>query len=224
MLQQTQVNTASSYFQSWMKKFPSVDKVAFANIDTVLKLWEGLGYYQRAHNIHKTAQTIHKKYNGIFPKTYDELISLKGIGDYTASAILSIAYDQPYPAIDGNLKRVIARLYGVKDSKHIIKESKRNISILMKNYSPSIINQSLMDLGREICLPVNPKCIICPVKKYCKGFNSNLIDQYTFKKKRKSLLFMTLRLGLFLKIINYLLQKEKIRDYLEGYGNYLVEN
>ena len=216
MLQQTQVNTASSYFKSWMKKFPSVDKVASANIDTILKLWEGLGYYQRAHNIYHTAQTIHKKYNGIFPKTYDELISLKGIGDYTASAILSIAYDQPYPAIDGNLKRVIARLYGVKDSKHIIKESKRYISILMKNHSPSIINQSLMDLGREICLPVNPKCIICPVKKYCKGFNSNLIDKYTFKKNRKKLPIHDVAVGLIFKNNKLLIAKRKNKGLLGG--------
>ena len=216
MLQQTQVNTASSYFKPWMKKFPSVDKVASANIDTILKLWEGLGYYQRAHNIYHTAQTIHKKYNGIFPKTYDELISFKGIGDYTASAILSIAYDQPYPAIDGNLKRVIARLYGVKDSKHIIKESKRYISILMKNHSPSIINQSLMDLGREICLPVNPKCIICPVKKYCKGFNSNLIDKFTFKKKRKKLPIHDVAVGLIFKNNKLLIAKRKNKGLLGG--------
>ena len=116
MLQQTQVAIVEPYFRSWMKQFPSIKTLSKSQIDDVLKAWEGLGYYQRAHNILFTAQTITSKYNGVFPETYDKLIDLKGIGDYTASAILSIAYNKPYPAIDGNLKRVLSRLYTIKQS------------------------------------------------------------------------------------------------------------
>ena len=109
MLQQTQVKTAINYYNKWMNALPSVDDVAKTNIDTILKLWEGLGYYKRAHNLHESSKIIVKKHNSKIPNNYNDLINLKGIGDYTASAILSIAFDKRYPAIDGNLKRDISR-------------------------------------------------------------------------------------------------------------------
>ena len=115
MLQQTQVITVKGYYNKWIEKFPTIQKLADTNIDNILKIWEGLGYYQRAHNIHTTAKIIINKYNGKIPNSYIDLIKLRGIGDYTASAILSIAYNKSYPAIDGNLKRVISRLYMIDD-------------------------------------------------------------------------------------------------------------
>ena len=129
MLQQTQVNTVIQYYNKWIISFPDVKTVAKAKIQEILKLWEGLGYYQRAHNIHETAKTIINQYNGKFPTDFNELIKLKGIGDYTASAIMSIVYNQPYPAVDGNLKRVIARLKGIDNFKNIIPTSISSISL-----------------------------------------------------------------------------------------------
>ena len=216
MLQQTQVATVEPYFKSWMKQFPSIKTLSKSQIDDVLKAWEGLGYYQRAHNILFTAQTITSKYNGVFPETYDKLIDLKGIGDYTASAILSIAYNKPYPAIDGNLKRVIARLYGVHDLKDIIKKSKKHIADLMINENPSIINQSLMDLGREICKPKKPKCIDCPVKKFCIGFNNKLIEKFSFKPKTKKIPTFDVSVGLIINNNHFLISKRKKNGLLGG--------
>lgn len=216
MLQQTQVKTAESYFISWMKKFPTVRDLSHSNIDDVLKSWEGLGYYQRAHNIFFTAQVVQNKFNGVFPKTYNELIELKGIGDYTASAIMSIAYNKPYPAIDGNLKRVIARIYGISDFKNIIKESKKYIARLMDNHNSSIINQSLMDLGRVVCLPKNPKCPICPVKQFCKGFYNQSIEKYSFKKKSKQYPTFDVSVGLIINNDKILIAKRKKNGLLGG--------
>ncbi len=216
MLQQTQVKTAASYFTSWMKKFPTVRHLSQSNIDDLLKSWEGLGYYQRAHNIFFTAQVIQNQFNGVFPKTYNELIQLKGIGDYTASAIMSIAYNKPYPAIDGNLKRVIARIYGISNFKNIIKDSKEYISRLMKNYNPSVINQSLMDLGREVCLPKNPKCSICPVQQFCKGFNNQSIEKYSLKKKSKLYPTLDVSVGLIVDNEKILISKRKKNGLLGG--------
>jgi A/G-specific adenine glycosylase len=216
MLQQTQVSTATPYFNSWMNKFPCVKSVAKAQIDDILKVWEGLGYYQRAHNIFFTAQTITNKYKGVFPKTYDELIQLKGVGDYTASAIMSIAYNKPYPSIDGNLKRVIARLCGINDFNTIVEQSKKYISNLMIYKNPSIINQSLMDLGREVCTPKNPKCIICPINTFCIGFNNNLIEKFSIKPKTKKIPIFDVSVGLIMKNNNILISKRKKAGLLGG--------
>ena len=127
MLQQTQVNTVIQYYNKWIIAFPDVKAVAKSDVQKILKLWEGLGYYQRAHNIHETAKIVVKKYKGKFPQNYNDLLKLKGIGDYTASAIMSIVYNKPYPAIDGNLKRSIARLQGIDDFKNIIPISKNYV-------------------------------------------------------------------------------------------------
>ena len=228
MLQQTQVLTAAPYFLAWMKKFPTVNSVAIAHIDDLLKSWEGLGYYQRAHNILFAAQSIMNKYNGFFPKKYEELIELKGIGDYTASAIMSIAYNKPYPAIDGNLKRVVARLYGVNDLKNIIKKSKEHILDLMTNQNPSIINQSLMDLGREICKPKKPKCADCPVKEFCIAFNNQLIDKFSLKTKAKKIPAFDVSVGLIIKNNHILISKRKKNGLLGGLwelpGGKLIKN
>ena len=228
MLQQTQTLTATPYFLTWMKKFPTVNSVAIADIDDLLKSWEGLGYYQRAHNILSSAQSIMNQHNGFFPKKYDELIELKGIGDYTASAIMSIAYNKPYPAIDGNLKRVIARLYGVNDLKNIIKKSKERVADLMTNQSPSIINQSLMDLGREICKPKKPKCADCPVKKFCIAFNNQLINKFSIKTKTKKIPTFDVSVGLIIKNNHILISKRKKNGLLGGLwelpGGKLIKN
>jgi len=215
ILQQTQVKTGKKYYIKWMRKFPTVKKLASSNIDKVLKAWEGLGYYQRAHNLHFTSKIINNKYNKKIPNTYDELVQLKGIGDYTASAILSIAYDKPYAAIDGNIKRVMSRLYMIDNKKEIISFSKLKIEKNMKYFSPSDINQSLMDLGREICKPKNPKCLICPIHNYCLAFKKNKISLFPPKKIPKKTPIFNVIVGI-IWLDNKLLISKRKKDGLLG--------
>jgi A/G-specific adenine glycosylase len=216
MLQQTKVNTVIKYYNTWMHNFKNIESIASSSIDNILKLWEGLGYYQRAHNIHETSKTIISKYNGKLPETYEELILLKGIGDYTASAILSISNNQSYPAIDGNLKRVIARLAGIDDFKNIVPKSKEYVSQLMDNYKPSIINQSIMDLGREICISKNPKCTICPLSSQCAAYIQKSISRYSLKSKHKVIPNYDVAVGMIWKDNQILISKRKKKGLLGG--------
>tara|TARA_Y100000590_G_scaffold451941_1_gene594202 strand:+ start:708 stop:1763 length:1056 start_codon:yes stop_codon:yes gene_type:complete len=216
MLQQTQVKTVIPYYNKWMKSFSSIDLVAKAHIDIILKHWEGLGYYRRAHNLHQTAQTVVENFESTIPNNYNKIIKLNGIGDYTASAILSIAYNKKYPAIDGNLKRVISRIIGISDFKNVISKSKQYVLELMEYNQPSLINQSLMDLGREICVSKNPKCDICPVSKYCKAFCLNKISFYSFKNITKPKPLYNISVGIIWKNNKILINKRKKGGILGG--------
>ena len=215
MLQQTQVKTAINYYNQWINTLPSVEDVAQANIDTILKLWEGLGYYKRAHNIHDTAQIILKKYNSQIPNDYNELISLKGIGDYTASAILSIAFNQRYPAVDGNLKRVISRLK-THNNIQLKKSIKKIILNLMINSDAGEINQALMDLGREVCTSNQPKCQLCPLISICKAFKTRQIEKYPEKVAKKPKPEFDVIVGMIYKNNNFLISKRKKDGFLGG--------
>lgn len=216
MLQQTKVSTVINYYNRWMMHFKDIESVSNSSIDKILKMWEGLGYYQRAHNIHETSKIVVSRYDGRLPENYDELISLKGIGDYTASAILSISHDQLYPAIDGNLKRVIARLAGIDDFKNIISQSKQYVSRLMKSCKPSIINQAIMDLGREICIPKNPKCDFCPLSSECKAYIQESIDKYSIKSYYKAVPSYDVAVGMIWKNNRILISKRKKDGLLGG--------
>ena len=216
MLQQTQVNTVVAYYNKWMEVLPTISQLALADIEKILKLWEGLGYYQRAHNIHESAKILVKKHDSIIPNNYIDLIDLRGIGDYTASAILSIAYAQKYPAIDSNLKRVISRLAGISNSRNIISESKNFVMDLMNYYNPGDINQSLMDLGREVCLPNNPKCSICPIDKHCIANTSNKVSLYTHLKQKKRIPTFNVSVGIIWNKNKILISKRKKRGVLGG--------
>ena len=215
MLQQTQVKTAINYYNQWINTLPSVEDVAQANIDTILKLWEGLGYYKRAHNIHDTAQIILKKYNSQIPNDYNELISLKGIGDYTASAILSIAFNQRYPAVDGNLKRVISRLKNFNNIQ-LKKSIKKIILNLMINSNAGEVNQALMDLGREVCTSNQPKCQLCPLISICKAFKTRQIAKYPEKVAKKPKPEFDVIVGMIYKNNNFLISKRKKDGFLGG--------
>ena len=215
MLQQTQVNTVLSYYKQWMKILPTIKDVAETNIDTVLRLWQGLGYYRRAHNIHTTSKFIVKEYKGEIPSDYNTLINLKGIGDYTASAILSIAYNARYPAIDGNLKRVISRLKGYSNIK-LNKNIKTIILDLMTNEKPGDINQALMDLGREVCTPRQPKCHICPLNYKCVAFQTNKIENFPEKMIKKSKPNFNVIVGVIYKNNKFLISKRKKDGFLGG--------
>lgn len=193
MLQQTRVETVKSYYTAWMKKFPTLEKLANAKLSEVFKLWEGLGYYRRCENLWKTARYIKKNWQGEIPRTKKELLELAGIGDYTASAICSLAYNQKIPAIDCNVKRVISRLYLYK--KNIQTNSanqffEKKITYLLQFAEVKILNQALMELGALICVAKNPNCAICPLQKFCNAFQNKLtnkIPNYPLPKPATSL-------------------------------------
>jgi A/G-specific adenine glycosylase len=187
ILQQTRVEQGLDYFLKFKKKYPTIKKLANAEPDEVMKMWEGLGYYSRARNMHSTAKTIDNELNGVFPSAYDELLKLKGIGTYTAHAILSYAYKQPYAVVDGNVLRIFSRFYGINEAvdtpngKNII-QAKANL-LLDKN-APDIFNQALMDFGSLVCKPKNPDCINCPFNNKCVAFKEDQTAYYPIKSKK----------------------------------------
>ncbi len=170
MLQQTRVETVLSYYPRFMHAFPTVQALADAPLEDVLKLWEGLGYYRRAQNLHKGAQQVVADYHGILPNTPAELMKIHGIGDYTAGAIASIAFDLPVPAVDGNVIRVVSRLCGIRENVGIPSVKRAltaNAAVLVPVERPGDFNQALMDLGSAICTPGTPDCAACPLMNCC---------------------------------------------------------
>lgn len=189
MLQQTRVEAVKPYYERFLKELPTVKNLAEATEDKLLKLWEGLGYYNRVRNMQKAAQQIMIHYNGKFPVTYEEVSALKGIGSYTAGAICSFAYGLPTPAVDGNVLRVVTRLTG--DDADIMKQSTRKrIETMLGKVIPtsasSDFNQGLIELGAIVCVPNGkPKCEECPVAFLCKARKEGSIDKYPVKSKKK---------------------------------------
>lgn len=186
MLQQTRVETVIPYFHRFLEKFPTVEALANADEGDVLKAWEGLGYYSRARNLQKAVREVHEHYGGVVPDTKKEISKLKGVGPYTAGAILSIAYGVPEPAVDGNVMRVISRLFASFDD--ISKQATRKkieaiIEKLIDHAEPSAFNQGLMELGALICTPTSPGCLLCPVQKHCQAFSEGIQSQLPVKAK-----------------------------------------
>ena len=187
MLQQTQVATVIAYYRRFMKQFPTVRKLADADESEVLKLWEGLGYYRRARQLHRAAKLIVEDHGGRFPKTFDEVLALPGIGRYTAGAVLSIAIDQPQPILEGNTIRLFARLLGMRGDP----KTSANQKILW-TFSESLLpqeragdfNQALMELGSEICQPKSPVCKSCPVINFCPTFAGGLQQEIPASSKK----------------------------------------
>lgn len=176
MLQQTQVDTVKPYFLRFMQTLPDVTALANADEDTAFKLWEGLGYYRRIRHMQEAAKTIVEHYDGIFPQTYEAILKLKGIGNYTASAISSIAFGIEKGVIDGNTLRILSRIYNRQDNIALDKTKKayqQLIDALICGCDASDFNQGMMDLGATICTPRNPKCHICPVQSLCDASASN---------------------------------------------------
>ena len=168
MLQQTTVSVVIPYFQRFILRFPDINILAKAKIEDVLTYWAGLGYYSRARNLHKCAKNIVENYNSIFPEKYETLINLPGIGDYTASAICAIAYNQHEVAVDVNVKRVISRINNKQNLSNIeIKKLAKKILSLERSGD---FNEAIMDLGSKICKAKDPKCTICPLNKICRVF------------------------------------------------------
>jgi len=171
MLQQTQVATVIPYFERYIERYPTIEELSEADETEVLKLWEGLGYYSRARRLIPCAKEVVDNYDGKLPKDYKELIALPGIGPYTAGAILSIAYNLPYPAVDGNVKRVFSRVYNVQVPVNDPKYHK-TFETLVRDVMPKNarnFNQGLMELGALICKPSSPECDACPISDYCEA-------------------------------------------------------
>lgn len=187
MLQQTRVATAIDYFNRFLVQFPTISDLAKAKEQEVLKLWQGLGYYSRARNLHATAKIIHTEYNGVFPDSYKEILKLKGIGSYTAAAIASFAFNLPHAAVDGNVYRVLSRIYGINkatDSTEGKKYFQNIASETMGNAQPEIYNQAIIEFGALQCIPRNPKCDICPLLSNCYAYNNAQVDQLPIKSKQ----------------------------------------
>ena len=187
MLQQTRVAQGLPYFLSFTTNFPTVHDLANASEEKVLKLWQGLGYYSRARNLHYTAKYISATLNGNFPTSYKELVKLKGIGDYTASAIASICFNQPNAVVDGNVYRVLARHFGIHtpiNSTEGIKEFKKLAQSLLDTEQPGNYNQAIMEFGALHCKPKNPLCNDCVFTQSCYAYNKQLIDVLPVKEKK----------------------------------------
>ena len=187
MLQQTRVAQGLSYYLEFTTTFPTVFDLANAEESTVLKMWQGLGYYSRARNLHFSAKHIAEELNGQFPTTYKEIIKLKGIGDYTASAIASICFNEPTAVVDGNVYRVLSRYFGVStptNSTKGIKEFKALAETLIDATQPGTYNQALMDFGALHCKPQNPLCDTCPFADSCIAFSKKLTKELPVKEKK----------------------------------------
>ncbi|MES2265221.1 MAG: A/G-specific adenine glycosylase [Bacteroidota bacterium] len=186
ILQQTRVEQGMPYFYRFAEKYPTVTAFAAANEDEVLRLWQGLGYYSRGRNMLKTAQLVQEKYSGVFPVKYDELIKLKGIGEYTAAAISSFAANEARAVVDGNVYRVLARYFGVDEPINSPKGKKifqQMANELLNKQQPATHNQAMMEFGAMLCKPQNPACGICPVRMGCVAFKTNATTWLPVKLK-----------------------------------------
>ncbi len=190
MLQQTQVETALPYFKRWIKQFPNIESLAESDERKVLKVWEGLGYYSRARNLHQSAKAVMDKYSGAFPENYEDILALQGIGEYTAGAIASIAFNQDKPIVDGNVLRVLSRVYAI-DKPIDVSENKKIFWQLEENLIPKgrarFFNQALMELGALVCTKQNPSCKLCPIHDFCAAFKQDKVEDYPVRKNKKKM-------------------------------------
>jgi A/G-specific adenine glycosylase len=190
VLQQTRVNQGLPYYVAFVNRFPNIQSLANASEQEVLKLWQGLGYYSRARNMHSAAKEMVEKYQGIFPENYNQILSLKGVGEYTAKAISVFAYHQKHVVTDANVNRIIARLYGIKTDISQLKTKQKIQKTLEKLLDTSKIvdfNQAIMEFGALQCLPRNPKCENCIFKNDCYAFKTKTTEKLPVKKKKKEL-------------------------------------
>ena len=221
MLQQTQVVTVIPYFNRFINKIPNLKKLSKMPDRELIKLWEGLGYYSRVRNLKKTAKIIISKYHGEIPNNYQDLISLPGIGNYTANAILAIAFDKPYIPLDGNIERVLKRYLYLRKDKEIQKDNLiEKKSIFGISSRASDYAQALMELGAMICKPKNPECSGCPISKNCKSYKKKDFDLAKITKKNKEKYFI---LKVYKKNQKYLLVKNTRFNFLKNLAIFPME-
>jgi len=189
MLQQTQVATVIPYYERFLRTFPTIKHLARAPLERVLESWSGLGYYRRARHLHEAAQVLVDRSGGRFPRTYSELRALPGIGDYTARALLSIAFAQPYAVLDGNVARVLARLLARRGNLHqapFRRALEHFLNTFLSRRAPGDFNQALMELGQLICLPRGPRCPVCPLRRICRAARLGKPEAYPEPRPRRA--------------------------------------
>ena len=187
ILQQTRVDQGLAYYQKFVKEFDTVNDLANASTDRVLKLWQGLGYYSRARNLHAAAKQVVEEFNGSFPNNYKDLLKLKGVGEYTAAAIASFAFKEATPVVDGNVFRFLSRAYGVEEAIDTVKGKKTFKALaedLIDKKQPDLFNQAIMEYGALQCTPKQPKCLTCPFQEDCFAFRNNNIQRLPIKAKK----------------------------------------
>jgi len=219
MLQQTRVETVIPYFEKWMRLFPNVHALAMASEHAVLSAWEGLGYYSRARNLHRAAKIVDEQYHGEIPRDLSELRNLPGIGRYTLGAIASIAFGMDVSALDGNIKRVYARIFDI-DEPVDSPAGEKILWGLADEHLPKRhagdYNQALMDLGAMICVPKNPRCLICPVMKLCKARQNGTQDQRPVMKPKKEVPHYVHAAGVIIERKKVLLAQRPSQGLLGG--------
>jgi len=219
MLQQTQVKTVIPYYQRFLSTFPTIQDLAASDLQVVLKVWEGLGYYSRARNMHRTAHIIVQEHHGIFPDTWKHIRSLPGIGDYIAAAVLSIVFDSPFAVVDGNVKRVLARLLKIDTPVNLAaanKAFKKHADRLLYKPEPGKYNQAIMELGALICTPYSPLCGTCPIQPACKAYQSSTVDIFPRRVKTKQTPLYNIAVGVVLKNDRVLITQRRHDGLLGG--------
>ena len=219
MLQQTQVKTVVPYFLEFMAAHPTVEDLAGADLAAILKSWEGLGYYARARNLHKAAKIVATDMAGRIPDDYRTFKSLPGVGDYIASAVLSIAFGLPFAVVDGNVKRVLSRLFTLDtpvNAPGAHREFQGFSDRLLLRQDPGTFNQALMELGALVCTPRNPDCTSCPLAANCRAFSKNLTNRFPVRVKRKKVPTYPIAVGIVQKANRVLITRRKLDGLLGG--------
>ena len=219
MLQQTQVATVTPYYDRFLKKFKDLKTLAGASSQKVLKAWEGLGYYARARNLHRATGIVLKEHGGAIPNHWDEFRRLPGVGDYIAAAVLSLAFGKPYPVVDGNVKRVLARLQAIKEPVNKASSAKKFRELadpLLDQKIPGTFNQAMMELGAMVCKPRQPLCGGCPVQKVCSAYQADTVLNYPVKLKKPASPQYRIAVGVVFKKGRVLITRRKPSGLLGG--------
>ncbi len=219
IFQQTRIEQGISYYFQFLKTFPTLRHLSLADEMQVLKVWEGLGYYTRARNLLKTAKIIYQQYGGFFPQTYEELLKLPGVGPYTASAIGSICFHLPVPTVDGNVRRVLARLFeiqGEPNSKSFTSTTQPIAEQIISRKSPGNFNQGMMDIGATICTPINPKCEKCPLINCCLAYQHKTQNHFPQKKSIRPVPNLHWAVGIIICQGKILITREEHRNFLKN--------
>ncbi len=223
MLQQTQIATVIPYYLRFLAEFPSAAQLAAAPLERVLELWSGLGYYRRARNLHLAARLMAEEHGGNFPRDFDEARRLPGVGDYTARAVLSIAYREPYAVLDGNVARVMARLAALRGSlpePHFRRAIEDHLDRLLSRRSPGNFNQALMELGQTICLPRSPECPRCPLRRWCRAYGLGKPESYPQPRPRREAETWHLATAVLHRAHRFLLSRGLDDGLLDGLWNF----
>jgi len=217
MLQQTTVKAVIPFYQKWIQRFPTLESLAKAPLQDILKTWEGLGYYQRARNMHRAAKIMRQDHHACIPSDHASLIKLPGFGPYTTAAVLSLAFDQPYSVLDANVRRIMVRLLRIKktDGSNLDKRLSRKLHLLIPEKGSGEFNQALMELGALICKPHSPSCLLCPVWTFCQAYHTGEQEIIPSPKKRKFEKIEAV-VGIIQDRGKYLIQKRPSKGLLAG--------